>query len=784
MKTLLSMVLSAFFMFGSGHDMMEAKDKYSTYSRVRILASTPGEIVAIQSKGIDLDHYNGKVGEGIEVVINQDAIEKLQSIGMPFTVLIADMDLVHASRPPSSKAELTASRRILSENGIRDFRFGSMGGYLTYAEMMVQLDSMRLRYPNLITAKESLGVTEEGRTIWGVEISDNPGVPESGEAVAYYDALHHAREPQSMATIMYYMYWLLDNYGTNAEATYLVNNRRMCFVPIVNPDGYFYNQTTNPDGGGSWRKNRRNNGGSFGVDLNRNYSYQWGYDNLGSSPTPSSDTYRGPSPLSEPESRAVRAFTMTKMPSVAWSTHSVAGRYLNPYSYADTVTSYQYYAEFASDYSYANNYLYGTVFQMLGYYSNGTTRDYLHHDIGCYSWTPEVGGSGFWPAQSEIVPIAQENLYGCKYLSWVAGSLADYQSFQLVGRQFVLSGDTMRFSVTLKNKGVSLNANNVSVAVQSLYSGATPLISTVPYPAIPSRQYATNAEPFVFRVAPSAATLDEMKFVAIVSQDGIETSRDTFSLIVGYPRGLFVENAETGIGSWTRSGTGVLWDTTFVMAYRGSRSIADSRYGNVVNSSNNYLTLNSAINLAGSINPRLEFFARWANESGFDFVRLQLTTDNGTSWINLAGRYTTSVGGQPAYTGNKGMWAWEYISLTPYIGQQVKLRFNLITDAGLRGDGLYLDQLRVVDYRDSISTGVAREGLSPISFSLAQNFPNPFNPTTAIAYQLATSSFVSLKVYDLLGREVALLVHEVKMAGSYSVGWNASTVAAESTSID
>ena len=58
--------------------------------------------------------------------------------------------------------------------------------------------------------------------------------------------------------------------------------------------------------------------------------------------------------------------------------------------------------------------------------------------------------------------------------------------------------------------------------------------------------------------------------------------------------------------------------------------------------------------------------------------------------------------------------------------------------------------------------------------NLDQNYPNPFNPTTAISYQLSANSFVTLKVYDLLGREVATLVNSQLPAGSYQTSFDAS----------
>jgi hypothetical protein len=84
---------------------------------------------------------------------------------------------------------------------------------------------------------------------------------------------------------------------------------------------------------------------------------------------------------------------------------------------------------------------------------------------------------------------------------------------------------------------------------------------------------------------------------------------------------------------------------------------------------------------------------------------------------------------------------------------------------------MYLDYLAVPT---SVLTSVEGSFAElPSSFSLQQNYPNPFNPSTAISFQLPASSFVTLKIFDVLGREVAALVNEVRPAGRYTVSWDA-----------
>lgn len=762
-----------FFRFSFLSDV-GSKSSYETYSLVKVNVRNANDITALQQNDITAEHYTGNFHEGIKLVINQNEIERLKTAGLQFIIEIPNLDEYYENRPKPSEQDMMISELIKKQDNVLGFGYGSMGGYYTYAEVVQKLDSMRIQYPTLITVKQNRGTTAESRTIWSVKISDNADIDESAtEPAVYFDAVHHAREPQAMAGTMYFMYWLLDNYNTNPEAKYLMDNREIYFVPIANPDGYVYNQTTNPNGGGMWRKNRRNNGSCFGVDLNRNYNYGWGL-NSGSSGDPCSDTYRGPSAASEPETQAIKNLCNLIQPKISFSVHSVAGRYLNPYGFNDSTVTYDIYSDFSGDFASENNYTYGTVIEMLNYYSSGTTRDWLH-STGCYAWTPEVGGSGFWPNQSEIIPLANETLPGYKYLCWVGGAYAKFQNYTILGNGYAERNDTLRLNIAIRNKGLSLPSNNVIVSISTSYPNITAINSANNYGSINQRQIKYNSTPFLFRLTNSAAYMDEIKLIVSTKQENVETSLDTISVIVGKANILFNDNGENGISNWTRSGNQTQWDTTFVGYWSEGHSFADSRYGNSKNSTNNYFTLNDTINLIGSVNPRLEFMAKWATETGFDYSRIQVSTNFGSTWINLAGRFTSTIGGQPSYHGIQS-WIYERISLNPYIGQRIRLRFNYFTDNGIPGDGFYFDNFRVVNYTNG-PVGITQTGNEiPGRFALYQNYPNPFNPVSKIRFDIPKSSFVKISVYDVIGREVKVLVNQSLNAGSYDTEFNASNI--------
>jgi hypothetical protein len=195
-----------------------------------------------------------------------------------------------------------------------------------------------------------------------------------------------------------------------------VDNYELYFCPVVNPDGYEYNREIAPNGGGMWRKTRRNNGdGTYGVDPNRNYTYFWGYDNNGSSPSTNDETYRGPSPGSEPEIMAMMSFIGQHDFAVIINYHSYGELFLHPWGFwtgqAEDVAFYDTLAEEAQN----QGYTVGTPWETL-YMVNGESSDWDYGDDRyrnkAFGTVIEVGSGfdGFWPDPSRIEPLVNENI--------------------------------------------------------------------------------------------------------------------------------------------------------------------------------------------------------------------------------------------------------------------------------------------------------------------------------------------------------------------------------------
>lgn len=686
-----------------------------TYALIHLDLSPDLSLENLIQAGLEIDHYRKVDLQTIEFVLNEYELEILNQLGHSFEIVIEDLSSWHHQQ------YLEAQPKDDPDCGLSHFDQGSMGGYHTFTEVVDHLNAMSSEFPSLV-ALDTIGFSHEGRAVIAAKLSDNAALDESStEGVAYFEALTHAREPLSMEVLLYYMWWLLENYGTNPEATYLINQRQIYFVPVVNPDGYVYNQAINPNGGGLWRKNRRENGDNcFGVDLNRNYSFGWGL-NSGSSSNPCSNTFRGPAAFSEPETAAVRDLIQTIHPSIAFSVHTFGETFLSPFGYTDSLASYDLYAEFVSEFIPKNYIGYGTTAKMLGYTSSGTTRDYFHSE-GILAWTPEAGQS-FWESPVVLCDRVTEFSQALKYLSWVSGNYACYHSFTLEDNSKIWAGDTLSLIIKVKNRGLTQISNNVQVQINSLDGLLSPLQAQLDYGSIAARQIEDNtSNPYRIVVQDNVQLLDRAALEVIVSQEGTESYRDTIYLTIGERNLLFEDKGEDGMTNWITVGPGIDWDTSFMDWTSPQHSISDSRFGNYLPNSLTRVELTTPIDLSSMLHPRLEFNAKWSLEPTFDFTFLQISTDMGNSWSSLQGSQMIFVNNQWAYNENHH-WIQEYIDLSPFINQQILIRFLLDSDVGVHSDGFYFDDFTIADYRDPevVHTDSPEKEIAP----MISIYPNP-----------------------------------------------------------
>lgn len=186
-------------------------------------------------------------------------------------------------------------------------------GYKTPAEVEAILKGLAAQYPQISTLI-SIGKSHEGRDIWALKITDLPDLHEKGEPAILFNGLHHARELMTVEVVLDIATYLLNGYATQESIRNLVDHNEIWLVPMVNPDGADKVWTENRE----WRKNKAE---PHGVDLNRNYPFQWGACH-GSSRAGDSDIYRGPAPGSEPEVQAMMKLVAEVRPVFNISYHS------------------------------------------------------------------------------------------------------------------------------------------------------------------------------------------------------------------------------------------------------------------------------------------------------------------------------------------------------------------------------------------------------------------------------------------------------------------------------
>ena len=716
------------------------------YSKVKIYA-TNGELFELSNMGVTIDHGDLKSNQWFITDLSQLDIQILIDNGVTHEILIEDVATYYAEHINDAPAR--TDRTDCPESGgsgefdpvePENFELGSMGGYFTYEEFLAELDAMHAAYPDLITEKAGIPGFEtwEGRPIHWVRLSDNAETDEAEEEV-FYSAIHHAREPMSLSQTIFYMWYLLENYGTNDEVTYLVDQTEMYFVPMINPDGYRYNQETNPDGGGMHRKNRNPDVGSDnkGVDLNRNYSYHW--NESGTSPFEDGDTYAGESAFSEPETQAIKWFCENHDFKFAFNAHSHGDLLLFPIGWATD--------EYAEDHDYFQTYSnhmatwngYSPVKATNLYPAAGDSDDWMYADDldikpEIFAMTPEVGDA-FWPPSSAIVPTCKEMVSSnliMAHLPHVYGYTVDLEPSQV-------ATTTGYFSYELQRLGLTDGALTISMT-------ALTGIETLGAENVHTLDLMESVEDSIeFTLEAGISFGDEIKYI-LHTDNGTWTRNDTIVKVYQAGEMVFFDDC-SDLFHWTGD-----WDFTNEEFYSPANCITDSPYDDTYgNNVEKEIVLDETFSFEHATYAYVNFRAMWEIEADYDYVEFMISTNGGTSWSPLCGKYTVpGVSPQdvdePLYEGLQSEWVLEEVDLIDYLGEDdVMFKFILITDGGLQMDGFYFDDFAVFTDAEAIDdTGIDELAENQISV-----YPNPAN------------SFVNIQIDGQFATERILILNEL-----------------------
>lgn len=388
----------------AGQPGASAQDAHPIVARVTV--TTPAEFERLTALGVDL--LEMRRGNHLFILTTAEEVERLRQDGWKITVDKRQTALLNAQQTATAQGLRTAET--------------FMGGYRTVPEMRAFVDAQAAQYPQL-TEVFSYGSSWErvqsggtaGHDLFGIRLT-NKAVPGPKPTLFLMTAIH-ARELSTSELALRFIDYLLSNYGTDGDVTWLLDEHLIVVVPVVNPDGraiaeqgYLQRKNTNTSYGGSCVVPQ------IGVDLNRTYNFKWGTVNK---PTQSfcSETYPGPVPASEPETTAIQdlvrsLFADQRGPGdtdaspitttgILLTIHSYSNLVLWPWGWTATpAPNAADLSAIGSKFAAYNSY---TPQQSIDLYpTSGTTDDWAYGELGIAAFTFEIGPgsgacSGFFP---------------------------------------------------------------------------------------------------------------------------------------------------------------------------------------------------------------------------------------------------------------------------------------------------------------------------------------------------------------------------------------------------
>ncbi len=354
----------------------------------------------------------------LDIQIKRSNLNAITALGIPHEVLIEDLQ-THTNENWNQLVEIeNRQRQSHNQRGTPIHDDNWFTNYKQLNEITDYINNIVALRPDMASTS-IIGQSYEGRDMFAITISapDTAQNPRADRPVVFIFSTVHAREWIAPMTTTYYASKFVEDYDTNPRIQSILNAARIVIVPIGNPDGYLYTWSDER----YWRNTRRDNGdGTIGVNINRNWGYEWG--NEGSSNQTWSTNYRGTKPFSEPETQTLRDLALSYGDQLVAHIdyHSYSQLLLYPTGYDSTVRTQEpdrsYFQavcrEMTNDIRSVHNEHYRPGQLISLYAAAGNSVDWFYGQLGIDSLTFELRtNNSFNPSTENILPNAQENYF-------------------------------------------------------------------------------------------------------------------------------------------------------------------------------------------------------------------------------------------------------------------------------------------------------------------------------------------------------------------------------------
>ena len=616
--------------------------------------------------------------------------------------VVQSLGLVHKVINDNIQKDIDAEQARLAAEAIVDERDPNwFTNYKTITQVYSKLATMQADRPDLVTLFD-IGVSHEGRQIRGIRITG----PGSDKPAVQFNGCHHAREWISVMVPMWIADKLVYEYDTNPQIHSLVDRVEFFIIPIVNVDGYAYSWSTNR----LWRKNRHApppGYSCYGVDDNRNYGVGWGGG--GSSSYPCDETYRGTAAFSEPETAAMRDFTLAH-PNivVTMSYHSYSQLILSPWGYTsalppdnDLFLAMDGAMHDAILAVHGMQYDFGPIYSTIYQASGGDVDWYYGHDPNnpIFAFTIELrdtGQYGFQLPADQIIPTCEENFAAALYLAEWAASPVQF-SFPDGLPSRLDPGTPLNVSVQITAVRATIDPNSPRLWARFGSAGAF-----AEHPLVP---LGNNRYQATLPATPCGRTLEY--YFSAQTTGGVTgfspgSAPDVTYSVVAAPIVLLLNEPLNANPGWTTQGQWAFGQPTGGGSHNrdpgtgqtGSYVYGYNLAGDYINNMPAYYLTTPAFNCTGVYGVQLSFW-RWLgveSNSNYDKATVEVSGDNGATWTAVWRAVDTGA------AVSDSSWVFQAFDISALADNrpQVRIRWSMgPTDPSVTYPGWNIDDVQV-----------------------------------------------------------------------------------------